>query len=163
MVRPRYIICSEGRVVDRETKLVTYYNVIDSVTLSIPASEPEVPVVFGPAMWLSAVWMREQESEKEVEYETEVRLFPPGSDEPRSVFRANFRFGDYRFHRIDVAIRPGPPEVAGLAIKVREGTMRLECRIRPVGEGDWLSQEYVIPFNVHRLESLEAEERSSDT
>jgi len=153
MVRPRYIICSEGQVVDRATNLVTYYNVIDSITIDVPVPEPDTPVLVGFSTHVSAVWMREDDSEKDAEFEAEVRMSLPGSDELHVIRHGNFRFGEYYFHRIDVAIRPGPPVAGAIAIKPCDGVMRLECRIRPAQGGDWVSQDYLIPFKVNRIGS----------
>lgn len=151
MVRPRYIICSEGQVVDRATGLVTYYNVIDAITINVPGPEPDTPFLVGTPMHISAVWMREDDSEKDVEFEVEVRMSPPGSDEPSVIYHGNIRFREYYFHRIDVAIRPGPPSVKAIALKPCDGVMRFECRIRPAQGGDWVTQDYLIPFKVNRI------------
>jgi hypothetical protein len=150
MVRPHYIICSEGLLVDRATRLATYFNVVDALTISVPVPEPAAPVVLGTPMHVSAVWMREDESEKDSEFEAEVRLFPPASDEGQVIFQGNIRFGEHYFHRINVAIRPGPgvPGAMAIAIKPCDGVMRFECRIRPVQGGDWVSQDYLIPVIV---------------
>lgn len=164
MVRPRYIICSEGQVVDRATGLVTYYNVIDSIAISVPDPEPDAPVLIGFPMHISAVWMREDDSEKDTEFEAEVRVTSPGSDAPRVVHRGSIRFGEYYFHRIDVAVRPGPgpPGAGTLAIRPCDGVMRIECRIRPSQGGEWVSQDYLIPFKVNRIgQPADAESDSS--
>ena len=157
MVRPRYIICSEGHVVDRATNLITHYNVIDTITVGVPTPEPHTPVLVGFQIYLSAVWARENDLEKDIEYEAEVRIFSPGLNEPTIVRPGNFRFGEHYYHRINVVIRPGPPGGAEVTIKPRDGVMRLECRIRPARGGEWLSQEYLIPFKVNRLDSPPSE------
>ncbi|HUT12635.1 MAG TPA: hypothetical protein VMY42_19220 [Thermoguttaceae bacterium] len=162
MVRPRFIVCSEGRSIDKITNLVTFYNVIDQLTTTISSPEPKQPVFFGLPIHLSAVWMRERDSEKEIEYEAEIRLFSPGSEEPAVLHPDNFRFGQHRFFRIDALIRPGLSGNETLKLELRDGIMRLECRIRPVGETEWLSQDYPIPVRVNRPKSSDAETGSSD-
>ena len=164
MVRPRYIICSEGQIADRATGLVTYCNVIDMITVNLPIRGPATPVIAGISMHVSAVWMREDESEKDIEFEAEVRLFPPGSDQGHVIYHGNIRFGEHYFHRIDVAIRsaPGPQSADAISITACDGVMRLDCRIRPAQGGDWLSQDYLIPVKVKRIGSpAEAEADSS--
>jgi len=165
MVRPRYIICSEGRVIDQATKLISHFNVIDQITVSMQTSTVKTaePRLVGLALELSAVWMKEDESEKEVDYETEVRLFSPGGDEPQVARLGTFRFGEHYYHRINMTIRPGPAGEESAVIELREGMMRLECRIRPLGGGetDWISQDYLIPVKVNRPDSPEPQADSS--
>ena len=161
MVRPRYIICSEGQTLDRATGLIAYWNVIDAITITLPDPAPPTPIIVGTSMHVSAVWMREDDSEKHTEFEAEVRLFPPASDEGHVIFQGKIRFGEHYFHRINVAIRPGVGAGA-IRIKPCDGVMRLECRIRPAQGGDWLWQDYLIPVKVNRIGSpADAEADSS--
>lgn len=150
-MKPRYMLCCEGRVVDQETGLVTYYNVTDqlnvtSSTTNVPTGVP-VPL---PKLVVSAVWARDSETEERDEvWQHEMRMFVPGEETPRVLYTGEFRFGEFRYYRFDLVLQPQPKpsgDAPATAISLRPGILRLESRVRREGDTTWLSQEYEIPI-----------------
>ena len=150
MAKPRYIICSLARIVDRETNLISHLNVVDELNITVAPGEQDRTSGFGvPPLCVSAVWMREGDDEATAEYETEFRIFAPGEDDPKLTQACNFQFTQ-RFYRIEFVFQSS--DKAAVQIPLRQGMLRFESRIRQVGSPKWLSQEYLVPVNVHRLE-----------
>jgi len=155
MIRPTYMICCEGRIVDRDSGMVSYYNVIEEVMVTAQRSaEPRVPP---PSLKfvVIAVWMNEREEAEESQqtYEFQTRMFVPGEEEPRVLHTGEFHFGGFRYHRLEVFFRGlpvigSPPDALQQGIVLREGVLRFESRVRQRGAADWLSQEYLVPVKV---------------
>jgi len=152
MPRPRYIVCSETRIVDRETGLCTYCNVADGLTFSSsqdPRSvEPRQRLARAFRMYVSATWLRSTDSESQYDFEFETRIHIPGGKDPIPMTNGMFRF-DKVSHRIETAVLfpldlPGKPE---------QGIMDIECRIRKVGDSEWISQSFPILVEVKNIAS----------
>lgn len=152
MMKPRYMLCCEGRVVDRETGLVTYYNVTDqlNVTFSTPDAPTTGVLVSFPKLVVSAVWARDSEAEDRDDVcQHEMRMFVPGEETPRVLHVGEFRFGESRYYRFDLIFQPQPApsgDKPASAFLVRPGVLRFESRVRREGDTTWLSQEYEIPI-----------------
>lgn len=156
MIRPHYIVCSESRIVDRTTGLVTHYNVLEQLTVGTTGRSP-AGVGASPILKfvMTAVWMRDQEEVDDATYEFETRMHFPGEDEARCVHTGDFQFGSHRFHRLELhfqgALVSSQDKLPEGAILTRAGTLRLESRARRTGEREWMSQEYLIPLQVDEV------------
>jgi hypothetical protein len=165
MAKPHYMLCSEGRIVDRTTGLVTYYNVLEQLILSIGRPTG----VSGESTYLrfviTAVWMRDPD-EEETTYEFETYMHIPGGHEPRRIHAGDFQFGRRHFHRLEVFFQGSPvptqEEAAPEALRLQTGVMRLESRIRPKDSTEWLSQEYRIPLQIQRVPAELTESSRND-
>jgi hypothetical protein len=151
MMKPRYMLCCEERVVDQETGLVTYYNVTDQ--LSVISSTTDVRTVVPlplPKLVVSAVWARDIETEDRDELcQHEMRMLVPGEETPRVLHTGEFQFGECRYYRFDLVLQPQPKpsgDVPASTICLRPGILRLESRVRREVDTAWLSQEYEIPI-----------------
>jgi hypothetical protein len=147
MIRPRYILCSEGKLVDRETGHVSYINVIDKLIFT------QMPRITGPVLpspflrfFISAAWSWEP-SEEHVDRTCEwemLALFPEGM-EPEELASGEFEFTTF-VHRFDLLFQsiltPQPGDSA--RPRLQSGCLRLISRVRRTGETEWLSQEYAI-------------------
>ena len=154
MVRPRYIICSESRTVDRTSGLVTHYNVIEELTVSVGGPKAKAGSAPFLKFVVTAVWMRETGEEAEDTYEFETSMHLPGEEIARRIHAGEFQFGEHRFHRLETFIQglftQRGEAVPNDALTLQPGVLRLESRIRRSGDQQWLSQDYVIPVRVER-------------
>jgi hypothetical protein len=139
MPKPAFIICSESGSEDRVTGLVSLFKVIERIELhERPDSEEGRPIVLNPLPFqVVAVWALSEDENADQEYEFEHKLTLPSGKE------ATLQSGTFFFergrprHRFTVIVNGFMPQDAGL--------LRVENRIRKVGEGDWLVQAYEIP------------------
>ena len=138
MPRPRYIVCSETRIVDRETGLCTYCNVADGLTFSSsqdPRSvEPRDRISRAVRMYVSATWLRSTDSESQYDFEFETRIHIPGGKDPIPMTNGMFRF-DKVSHRIDTAVLfplvlPGKPE-KGMGLGETPVKRRVTSELQP--------------------------------
>jgi len=145
MPKPVYIICSQSGTVDQATNLVSLFHVVESLYV-----RPETPEYPTPSLTFrtTAVWMRAERDGPDDEYESEFLLHLPGQ-QPESPpgFTGRFRFTQY-FHRLVLDLTlVRSPDAGGIRFST-PGILRVECRIRPIGGKDWLSQEYPIVLNL---------------
>lgn len=160
MARPHYIICSESRIVDKTTGLVTYYNVLEQLIAG--ASKPPQHAAAAPYLKfvVSAAWMRDEDDDDNTVYEFETRMHLPEEPQPVVVQSGEFQFGVHRFHRIELSFfgslekLPWPGEGS---LSLRSGTLRLESRVRMEGDNKWVLQEYCVPIQVELRSSQLAE------
>lgn len=151
MIRPRYIICSESRIVDRATGLVTHVNVLDELAVSLgPRKEQPAALPFLKFV-TTAVWMRESDEESEEAYVFETYMYVPGEEEARRIHAGEFQFGSSRFYRLDAFVQVGlklDEASSGNGLRLKPGILRLESRVRRSGDVEWLTQDYLIPVRV---------------
>jgi hypothetical protein len=142
MARPRYIVCSEDRVTDRVTGLVSHFNVIEELTVN-QQQAPEEMVSSHGTPWLrmvvTALWSKDDEDLEDDVFEHDMLLHLPGNEKPETVIMGEVKFSA-RNHRFEMMVAGQPFTVAG--------TVVFESRLRKKGSFDWLSQKYEIPINV---------------
>lgn len=151
MAKPLYIVCADSGVEGKENNLISFFNVLEKVTLAIEAlkqSDPSGPpkVVIHPLMlWAVAVWMKEDGDEARQFESHFVVIRPDGAEiiktEPK---RFGFVSGKYltRFVlRCQLTVTSFP-----------EGFLRIQNRVREVGKTEWLSQEYPILVEVRTMQ-----------
>jgi len=144
MISPRYMICSEGRIVDRDTGLISHINVIDKFLIPRSQGRP------GPVLlrfFVSAVWETDEELPLEEECEWEMVASFPGENEPRTMGSGRFRF-TLPFQRFDILFQTVHGDASLAEIRLQRGVIRFTSRVRRLGDTEWLSQEYGIPLDV---------------
>ena len=138
MPKPVYIICSESGTQDKNTGLVSLFNIVEKFQISEISPEQKQKGLGGnaPVVRMIAVWMRSQEDENQG-FEYEVVLFvPPNDREVGGGPGGRFQF-THPLHRLTMTlVLPSGFEGAGV--------MRVENRVRKVGDQHWLRQEYPI-------------------
>lgn len=146
MPRPMYIICSQAGALDQYTNGISFFNVIESIRgMEVkPPVEGGIAVVAPLLMRLAAAWLREETDTPEQEFESQLVVLAPVSNEPL----ASVQFPPFRFvapvHRLVV-----PQLILSPHAELVPGILRFECSIRRVGETGWSRrQEYVVPVEV---------------
>jgi hypothetical protein len=142
MAHPVYILCSRSGAVDGQTRLLSFFDVIEEFQLTRADRQGETLPT--PSGWqfdffVVAVWMRENESPEQGFQAQFVAHFPrPDQPEREEVF-AELEFKFIRpFQRLIIRGKQ-VPNFEG------PGTLRIECRIRPVGQEGWSGrQEFPI-------------------
>jgi len=146
MITPRYMICSEGRLVDRETGLVSHINVVDKVVITRGVLSPGLPVPTSMRFFVSAVWSADEAGMGQT-CDWEFLVSFPGDKEPRSMASGQFQFS-VPFHRFDVLFQTRPGDASQAQSEPQSGAIRFTSRVRPVGADEWLSQDYAILVEV---------------
>jgi hypothetical protein len=145
MPNPIYMLCSESGSEDRTTGVLSHFKVIDQIELrEFPRREGEPAIIPALPFQVVAVWSVAEGDDPDQEYEFKTLFYLPNSDEIINVHSGAFKFEKPRF-RITA-------NVLGMAFQ-GEGVFRAECKIRPIGGGDWLIQSYEIPIVVIKLAS----------
>src|SRR3989304_5139678 len=144
MITPRYMICSEGKLVDREMGLVSHINVIDRLLISRGLHPPAqgVPMI---RFFVSAVWAWGAEEPPTGETcDWEMLVAFPGESEPRTMASGQFQF-TAPFHRFDILFQTMAGDASHGQVKLGTGAIRFTSRVRAAGATEWLSQDYAIP------------------
>lgn len=156
MPSPVLIVCSEGGSVDRHTNQLSIFDVIEKLTFrqlepgdvatSTDGRSSISEMSFGGrltainAMRVTTVWKR-SECDKDREFEFKTTLMMPGAGEAVVISEGRFVFKSL-LHRLVAQLFTDMPN--------QSGNIVVKSLIRPVGDADWISQEYVIP--VERIE-----------
>jgi hypothetical protein len=153
MPEPHYIICALSKSVDRETNNLSFFNVIEGITVTLqekPSGEhgPSLIHIEGDASRFTAVatWMRTANDANEDRFDWKMEFVRP--DRETTAVNGEFSFGKNRFYRINVIMQmvwPAP----------ESGTLVVSCSIRP-SDGDeesWITQSYKIPVTVIKQDS----------
>lgn len=166
MVRPRYLICCESRIVDRATGLITHYNVLDELSVTIAASKAQTAAMPLLKFVMTSVWMRETEDEPEDTYEFETYMHVPGEEEARCIHKGQFQFGQSRSYRLEVFVQgvavQGDDSATKGGLRLISGDLRLESRVRRCGDERWLLQDCVVPVRVEQMTPELAESSPDD-
>lgn len=151
MPKPVFIVVSQSGVEDRQTNLLSLFNVIERLVIKKKpakedAGEPgqfkEVNAAELPAMHfgfrIAAVWMLEQSDPPEGTLDAEmVFSVPPHNREVRhSMGPLEYKKGSFIVRVSAIVI--GPPPCDG------SGILRVKIRVRFSDTLEWLEQEYPI-------------------
>jgi hypothetical protein len=133
---------------DKVTNLVSHFHVLESFNLTpLRPGQPLIPFSFR----MTAVWMRSEEDPLDAEYEYQIIGHSAASADEWMGPTGRFHF-TLPFQRIIAEIEiPGVPP---------PGVYHVECRIRALGESDWLKQDYPLIF---RLAPSPAERVGAET
>src|SRR5262245_21223731 len=92
MPRPVYIICAESGSEDKDTQLLSLFNIVERIEVT-PLPQGEGPfLVLTTALRVAAVWMRGEGETAEDEFEHQMVISPPANAEPVSTEVTPFRF-----------------------------------------------------------------------
>ena len=140
MPKPRYIICSQSGSEDRDTHLVSLFNLIDKLQFTkIPTGVPIVEIR------ITAAWAKEPE-DQERDFEAQISLSLPGHgviELPPDPFTFTMEH-----HRTVGRVLGGLP-------LMESGEMVVMARVRIAGENTWIErsvQEYRIVIDVQLAE-----------
>jgi hypothetical protein len=139
------MICSEGRLVDRETGLVSHINVLDKVLITrgaLPPGQPFPSIRF----FVSATWCADEAAIGQT-CDWEFLVSFPGDREPRNMASGQFQF-TVPFQRFDVLFQTLLGDASEAQIKLETGAIRFTSRVRPLGTDEWLSQHFALPVEV---------------
>ena len=145
MIAPRYMICSEGRLVDRETGLVSHINVIDRLLIPGVAIPPGQAIPF-IRFFVSATWSAE-EADMGRNCEWEFLVSFPGDSKPRTMASGQFQF-TLPFQCFDVLFQTLPGDASQAQVKLQTGAIRFTSRVRLVDTDEWLSQDCAVSVEV---------------
>ena len=130
---PVYLICSESGATDENTKLTSFFNLVEKLRVMRMEAQPgQVIRANLTPLRLSAYWMREETDADDTRFEVQfVGMFPNGPPEIE-LTRGEFQFVG-PFARLNVV---------GLQFNqfFGPGILRIEARIRRIGEETWLNR-----------------------
>ena len=132
MPKPVYLICSQSGAQDKDSGLLSVFQIIEKIQFSKTLLPNAIPMI---QMQISAAWMREP-SDIGVQFQFDTTVFIPPDDTVFEAGSGEFVF-DGHFQRITGRI------IGFLPIQ-GAGVMRVRHRVRRVGASDWLVQEFAI-------------------
>jgi hypothetical protein len=122
-----YVICSESGSEDKETGLLSLFNIIDKIQFA-KGPAPQKNSAPLTQLRMTACWMRE-EMDKDHDFEFEAVLKLPMEIDEVVIGKGTFIF-DNPFFRINVRIL-GPLNFKG------DGILLMESRVRKIGARAW--------------------------
>jgi hypothetical protein len=138
MPKPLFIICSESGVEDKDSRMISLYNILEKVEATrSSASGSRGPAICRPMPFrITAVWMRTEEDGHD-DLEAQIAMFLPADGQEVTGERVRFRYEPGKpLHRLVVFTNSdwfnGP------------GVFRAVSRIRKVGSTEWITQEYPV-------------------
>jgi hypothetical protein len=140
MPRPGYIICSVSGSLDSYINTMSAFNIIESIEIEEARPQPgQVIKAHDFRMRVITAWFKEDTDSVKQLFEAEIVALAPKTDQ--EVFTA--RFPSFRFsaplHRLIL------PDFSFPTVPLASGFLRLECRVRKVGETGWTwRQQYPI-------------------
>jgi len=145
MPKPRFIVCSQSGSEDKDTQLLSLFNLIDKLVFS------QTPVAGSPIVELriTASWAKEENDDGK-HFELQARLNIPGSaksvDFPIEPF--TFSAQNYRF----------TGRILGMPPVMKAGDLVITVKIREANSLKWIehsTQECLIPIEVneHQLQA----------
>lgn len=137
MPKPLFIIAGQGVTEDKQSNLVTIFNVLERIKFKPQGLTDTPPAGSYFPFAAIAVWRAEAGDEAK-EFEAELVLLKPPANEPQplGIIRVTFQSGrpNHRF----ILQYGGPLPFSG------PGVLRIESRIREIGAEHWMSQAYSI-------------------
>lgn len=156
MPRPVYIVCSESSSDDKETGLLSIFNIIDKVQFSKNPAIGQRQVAPLVQLRITAGWMKEKGDDGS-EFEFALVLRPPHKED------INIGSGTFSFTL--PLFRVTAKLIGGLPLD-GDGILWIECRVRKVGARGWQNrQEYPIfveelPSPIETVQSKEVPQTS---
>jgi hypothetical protein len=147
MARPLYMLCCLSGSVDKETKQISHFNVIEKLEVHLQrlpvAKEPAPTLVFAPLTFqIVATWSPGPDDRPSDTYEAQILFQRPEESGKKIVHRSTFDFAGGGNHRFIVNFTLLPRD------DFKTGVLWFACRIRKTGTTKWIRQEYSIPVIV---------------
>jgi hypothetical protein len=140
MPLPHYIIGALVHSEDKTTGLVSYFQVIEKLSITAYGGVPPALAKAAPdsfRIFIAASWMRGEGEERAVSLDSEWWMQVPGKSLPELLHEHKFQIDD-QFARLTLHLGFGPKNPTS-------GVAYVENRIRASGTGDpWLIQKF--PF-----------------
>lgn len=153
MPMPVYMVAAETVLQDRRSGLLSIINVIEKMTIQLaPAAtdgENQEPAGLpGNQVWMRVVcvWMGLPEDVGR-EFETDLQIEMPDGKQRELKGGGSFSFS------ADKPLRRAIFEVGGNLDPGQSGVVRIIARLRPVGETEWLTQQFAGLIEVVRVEN----------
>jgi hypothetical protein len=139
MAEPVYIICSEAGSIDHITNVVSIFSVLDRIIfVQVKDAEEAKKLPAGGKPWLAirmtSTWRR-SDDEEGVAFDHQTTFSLPGEEQKRIISEGSFVFHGM-LHRFVLDF--GGPMIN------REGVIRVENRIRKLGDESWQEMAYEI-------------------
>ena len=149
MARPVFIVCAQSTAEDKDTGLFSLFELVEKLIISpipTPKEGDKTVLVRWNPFRLVAVWLLEPDKGEtyEDEFEYDLRLYLPLSEQPISLASGIFKFSQpvpRLMHRFTLRFDSPPP-------LDKSGVMRAESKIRKLGSEVWLSQDYPVVVEV---------------
>jgi len=149
MPKPSYIICSEFLSQDINTEKICAFNIYEKFRLNLTGESKSSDNDGGVKershnidASVIAVWVRNESEHKDTLFEAEFVLYYPNNPEVPEIVIANF--GPFR---VEVVWRL---KIEGLQLTHAPGSglLRIESRIRKIGDNDWLASQstYILLY-----------------
>ena len=150
MPRPAYIVCCVSSVEDKETNMLSVFNVIENIRgMTVQEAEEKAKTENKPLVIqtqelriLCSFMLDEQESSDDL-FDFELRFLPPEM-EPISVATHEFKIEKF-FHRFKVKFQ-GP-----LPTGEKTGVFWIEARAKKKENTEWVSQRYPIQLEIMKI------------
>jgi hypothetical protein len=134
---PIYLICSESGAIDETTKLASYFNLFEKMTISsipvLPAGQVAVARIV--PIRASSYWMKEDTDAPETKFQIQFIANLPNAPDEILLAQGEFQFtSSSPFARLNI-------EGIQLTQFFGPGMLRIEARVRRVGEEAWLGRQ----------------------
>jgi hypothetical protein len=141
--RPVFIIASQGGAEDRETGLLSIYEVLEKmVATPVPKkNQDDVVIIRNRPVRVTSTWMRLETDNENQDFEHQMIFTIQPANEPIGIVPPSiFRFSK-PFQRFTTLVNEP------FAID-NDGMLIIESRVRAVGTEDWVSQTFPIIVEV---------------
>lgn len=147
MPRPVYIICSESVAEDRLTGLMSLFQVFERIEMTEvdKSSKADELLRQKVSMRVTAVWMRFPGDEA-CDFQHQLAFMMPPDDREHLAEVQSFKFS-HPFQRFLAHFIADPFEGAGV--------LRVESRVRRVGDTQWLRQDFPILVEIPEQKALD--------
>jgi hypothetical protein len=142
MPRPLYIVCAQSSADDKESSIISIFNVVEKLQIAqLPTEEHPGSklLLLWPGLRAVSAWMATADEDYTAEFESSMVLHFPGNPEPFEASRSTFRFESQAKPTMRFTAKFETPPTATVP-----GILRVEQKIRRVGSVEWLSHDYPI-------------------
>src|SRR5262245_8925708 len=150
MPKPAYVMCAADAVADRRTNLISVFNVIEAIDVSLfdadgpPAvSDTGTQPGRGNSVHIVAAWIRDESDPPVAKYDGQISSLAPDGTELVAGAATSTEFPEadtfFRFHAIFSL-----PRFPSL------GVCKVEAKLRRTGTQEWVGHQY-FPFLVREV------------
>jgi hypothetical protein len=136
MPEPVYLICAESGAEDKQTDILSLFNIVERLVITPMPPVDGVVLVPPQVLRVVAVWMRNENDGPEDEFEQQMVFSPPAGAASVMTGVTPFRF-EKLLHRFTVKMN------IALAF-AGPGMFWVETRVRRRGADEWITHRYPI-------------------